>query len=34
MVADALTKPLARDSFEKLGMEMVLETMDEFQKWE
>ena len=34
MVADALTKPLARDRFEKLGKEMGLETMDEFQKWE
>ena len=31
MVADALTKPLARDRFEKLVKEMGLETMDEFK---
>src|SRR5436305_9480781 len=31
MVADALTKPLARDRFEKLVKEMRLETMNEFK---
>jgi hypothetical protein len=34
MIADALTKPLSRDRFEKLVSRMGLESMNVFKKWE